>query len=226
MPPALPASLHRPARRRPRALALAAALALGVCAAGAAHALTVEVSAPYERDGRLLVATSLRDPFDARVAHSLQGGLPITVSVRAELWQRRNGWFDRQESGYDAVLRVGYETLKDRYRMERSGAPTAYFASLDSLARFVTRPWSVPVATLDRLQRGRSYYVTVHATLKPMTLEDAAEVEGWLAGDPDDGSTGFGFLAGLPRALFEAARGLAGFGDRQARAVSGPYTRR
>jgi hypothetical protein len=32
-------------------------------------------------------------------------------------------------------------------------------------------------------------------------------------------------LAGLPRALFEAARGVAGFGDRQARAVSRNFSR-
>ena len=205
---------------------LAAVVALALWPA-AARALGVRVSPPFERDGRVHVTTALVDPFDSRVAQSLQSGMPITLSVRAELWRRRSGWFDRQESSFGAVLRIGYETLHDRYRVERTGALTEYFGTLDSLARFVTRPWSIPLALSTRVRGSASYYATVQAILRPLTLEDAAEVEGWLAGsDSDRPTAGFGLLAGLPRALFEAARGMAGFGDRQARAVSEDYSRR
>ena len=50
-----------------------------------------------------------------------------------------------------------------------------------------------------------SYYVVVSATLKPLSVEDAAEVEGWLSGEVEGGREApFGLLTGLPHSLFDA----------------------
>jgi hypothetical protein len=63
--------------------------------------------------------------------------------------------------------------------------------------------------------------VVVYATLKPLSVEDVAEVEGWLSGEVKTRSgAGLGVIAELPRSLFDAVRNFAGFGDRRARAVS------
>ena len=73
-------------------------------------------------------------------------------------------------------------------------------------------------ATLD--PRGR-YFVAVSATIKPLSVEDLREGEGWLSGEVESNRReGFGVLTALPRSVFDAVRNFAGFGDDRARAVS------
>jgi hypothetical protein len=70
----------------------------------------------------------------------------------------------------------------------------------------------------------RRYYVVVSATLRPLSVEDAAEVEGWLSGEVGGGRRApFGLLTGLPRSLFDTARNFAGFGDEHARAITNDF---
>ena len=60
--------------------------------------------------------------------------------------------------------------------------------------------------------------------MRPLTVEDLAEVEGWLSGEvKDKRHAGFGVIAEIPRSLFDAVRNVAGFGDQRARAVSGDF---
>jgi hypothetical protein len=65
----------------------------------------------------------------------------------------------------------------------------------------------------------------VTASLRPLDVEDAEEVEGWLSGEVRDrDESGLRVLTGLPRSLFEAARNFAGFGDRHVRRISPTFT--
>ena len=50
---------------------------------------------PREHAGYVYTDVRLHDPFEHRVRESLERGMPATLSVRAELWRRRHGWFDR-----------------------------------------------------------------------------------------------------------------------------------
>src|SRR5687768_1568229 len=94
----------------------------GALLAGApAEALEVRLSFPRERDGYLYVDAAVRESFGQRVGESLQRGMPATLELRAELWRRRNGWFDRLESGFEARVRIQFEAWNDRYRIERTG---------------------------------------------------------------------------------------------------------
>ena len=62
------------------------------------------------------------------------------------------------------------------------------------------------------------------ATLRPLTVEDAQEVEGWLSGEVEQNShSGFGVVTSLPRSIFDAVRNFAGFGDEKARALSDDF---
>jgi hypothetical protein len=66
--------------------------------------------------------------------------------------------------------------------------------------------------------------VIVSATLKPLSVEDVEEVEGWLSGEVETKRrAGFGVITELPRALFDAVRNFAGFGDHRAREQTPPF---
>jgi hypothetical protein len=206
------------------AVALLAGLLL---AAAPARALDLAVQPPREQDGWLWVDARLADLFSPRVETSLARGMPATLLLHAELWRQRAGWFDRLESAFDAELRLRYDFRIEAYRLERDGARTLVCASLDSVRTALSRPLPLPVSRLALLTSPARYYVVVSATLKPLSLEDAREVEGWLSGEVE-GSQGepWELVAGLPISLFDAARNFAGFGDEHARAATESFTSR
>lgn len=183
--------------------------------------MEMAVDVPRERGGYVYCDVRLSEPFEPRVRESLARGMPATLSVRAELWRRRRGWFDRLESSYEAAVRIRYEVWSERFRLERAGADPELVPSLDAAEAILRRPWALPVARIGALQPRGSYYVVVSAVLKPLSVEDVKEVEGWLSGEVESQRrAGLGVVTELPRALFDAVRNFAGFGDRRVRASS------
>jgi hypothetical protein len=206
--------------------ALLAALLAGLllaCAAPA-RAFDLAVQPPRERDGWVWVDARLGGLFAPRVASSLARGMPATLRLHAELWRQRAGWFDRLESAFDAELRLRYDFRADAYRLERDGARPLVLAGLDSVRTALSRPLPLPVGRAALLADGSRYYVVVSATLKPLSVEDARQVEGWLSGEVEGSQDEpWGGLAGLPLSLFDAARNFAGFGDEHARVTTEPF---
>ena len=216
MSPALPTH----ARRLPRVAAcLACALALGQ--AVPARALDLMIARPSERDGRVVVEARPSEVLNSRIRESLARGMPATLMLHAELWRDRRGWFDRLESSADALVRIRYEVWSDTYLLERFGADPIMVGSVDSVATVLQRPWVMAVGRVGDLTAGSRYYVVLTATLRPLTVEDLEEVEGWLSGEVGSGrKSGFGVVTEIPRSVFDAVRNVSGFGDQKARATS------
>jgi len=204
-----------------------AAWVAGVLAlwAGPARALDLVLAPPRERDGRVVIEARPAHAVSSRVAESLARGMPATLQLRAELWRDRRGWFDRLERSAEAAVRIRYEVWSDAYLIERMGAEPIVVGSVDSVASVLERPWVLPVGRLEDLTPGSRYYVVLTATLRPLTVEDLEEVEGWLSGEVGNGrKSGFGVVTEIPRSIFDAVRNVAGFGDQKARAMSEPFT--
>lgn len=217
MTPPLPA-VHRSLRAPVRAGVLTACALL---AAGPLPAMDLSAARPRERSGHVFMDVHVADPFESRVRESLGRGMPVNLHLRAELWRRRNGWFDRLESSTLASVRIRYEVWSEQYRIDRPGADPVRVATLDSVVTLLSRPWSLRVGRVGRLHPQARYYVVIEAVLKPLSVEDIQEVEGWLSGEVrSKGQAGLGVVTELPRALFDAVRNFAGFGDRRSRAVS------
>ena len=198
--------------------------AMLVLVGGVAHALDLVLAPPHERDGYVYASLEMSEPLEARVRESLARGMPATLVVQAELWRRRNGWFDRHEGSTEARVRIRYEAWSELYRIEYPGNVVYRVAGIDSAAQFLSRPWSLPVARVGRMRPGVRYYLVVSAVLKPLSVEDVQEVEGWVRGEVrSQGQAGFGVVTELPRALFDTIRNFAGFGDRRTRAVSSEF---
>jgi hypothetical protein len=191
---------------------------------GTSSALDLASGKPREREGLLIVEARLGDVFEARVAESLARGMPATLQVHAELWRRRRAWFDKLESSADASVRIRYDVWTDRYLLERFGTDPIVVDSIDSAATVLSRPWILTVGRVGQLSATGNYYVALSATLRPLTVEDLAEVEGWLSGEvKDKRRSGFGVIAEIPLSLFDAVRNVAGFGDERARATSDDF---
>ena len=207
---------------------MAAVCVLAVLAGSAPTVLALDLAlgAPRARDGYVWVDVRLEDPLAPRIAQSLTRGMPATLELHAELWRRRAGWFHHFQSSFDASVRMRYEVWNESFRLERAGDAPLVVGSLDSLRAVLMRPIALPVERIPALQAGRRYYVVVSATLRPLTVEDIQEVEGWLGGEVDEQRhSGFGVITALPRSVFDAVRNFAGFGDQKARAISPDVTR-
>jgi len=189
--------------------------------AALAWALDADLGRPRENAGYVYVDLGLDELFPPRVEESLERGMPATLQLHVELWRHRSAWFDRLESTYESRLKIRYDVWNDQYRLEREGQPTLGLATLDSVRAMLSRPLSLPVARVGVLDPDARYYLSVSVTLKPLTVEDLEEGEGWLSGEVQSKrASGLGVVTALPRALFDAVRNFAGFGDQRARATS------
>jgi len=225
------AAAARPGAGSPRAagaLARAAAFALALLAflGPPAEALRLTSIRPTRDAGqRLWVELQLEEVIEKRVAESLSRGMPATLTLRVELWRRRNGWFDRLERTAESAARLRRDVSAETWRLERLGLQPVVVPTLDALRTVLERNMVLPVGSLERIAPEAPCYVVVSASLKPLNLEDVEEVEGWLSGEVrSKRSSGFGFLTGIPRSLFDAARNFAGFGDERARLISADFT--
>lgn len=218
MPPTLPF----PAKLR-RACA---AVLLLVSTAAVARAFEFSSVVPSRDDvGRLWITVRMNDPLEDRVEKSLRRGMPATLSLHAELWRKRSGWFDRMERAFDATVRLRYEVGDDSWTLERGGSPPVISRSLDSLEAALTNPMALPIARIDRAAPDARYYVVVTGTVQPLNVQDVAEVEGWLSGEVQaPGGGGFGIFTQLPSSVFDAVRNFAGFGDSRARMITPEFT--
>ena len=199
-------------------------IALALLAVATASALEVEVLSIREQGGHVWSDVRLSDLFPARVAESLSRGMPATLRLHTELWRRRHAWFDRLETSFHAEVRVRYDVWSRAYQLERRGAPAVGVATLDSVEAALSRPIGLRVGRVGDLDPGGVYYVIVTATLKPLSVEDVEEMEGWLSGEvKTTGGKGFGVITELPRSVFDAVRNFMGFGDQKARAISDDF---
>lgn len=203
-------------------LPLAAVLALGWLALPApALALDVELGPPRMEDGYVWADIRLEKVFSPRVEGSLARGMPATFQFHAELWRRRGAWFDKLESSFEASVKVRYEVWNKAYRLDQRDRPPISVSTLDSVAAIFSRPLGLPVARSGSLQDRSRYYLVVSVTLKPLSVEDIEEGEGWLSGEVETKrGAGFGIITAIPRAVFDAVRNFAGFGDQRGRAMS------
>jgi Domain of unknown function (DUF4390) len=218
----LPPRLPDFARLRP---AFAAACLVLLAAAPVRAIEFVSVEPTRDAGGRLGVVIRLEDPLEERVEQSLGRGMPATLLLNAELWRRRNGWFDRVERSIEATVRLRHDVWAGAWRLERPGVAAYSVQSVDSLEAALSRPIALTFPDTDRLSPSAAYFVVLSATVKPLSVEDAAEVEGWLSGEVrGQRRSGVGAITALPRSLFDAVRNIAGLGDTRARVVSAEFS--
>ena len=142
----LRATLRVPLACRP----LVPVLALVALSATAARAFQLTAIRPArDASGQLWVELKLEQAIEPRVANSLGRGMPATLTLHAELWRKRSGWFDRMERAVDATFRMRYDVWSDRWRLERPGGASTTVGTLDSLETALESTLALPVAPLE-----------------------------------------------------------------------------
>ena len=203
------------------ALWVAACLAIWV---SAARAIDIDPGTIDVRQGRVEVAVRVSDLFPPRVEESLVRGMPATLQVTAELWRHRTGWFDRLSGSFTGSVRIRYDVWSKSYLIDGAGMRARSVTTLDSVRTTLAPPFLLPLALRSKLQDKGRYYVVVSATLKPLSVEDVEEGEGWLSGEvADKRRSGIGVLTAVPRSVFDAVRNFAGLGDQRARAITDDF---
>lgn len=188
--------------------------------------------------GWVTARLELVDAFDADMRASLASGLPTTVRFTTELWQQRSRWFDRQVSSRIASFRIQWDPGERVFTLTYPGPPRYdAYESLDPLLAELSTQ-AVRVQARGDLEDRHRYFVTAEAAIRPLTLEEFRELDGWIGGRirgrGDADGKGSGAPAGPPTAEEAAGGGvaqtffgllvdLAGFGDVIHRARTDPF---
>ncbi len=244
-----PRGASRGARGRgPAALLLLLAGLLAGVAAAAAAPFEVLVAAPGDSlsagspagstagPGLIQHPESVYAPGDTLVAAfrltgalpsedtTLGEGIPATLTLVVDLWRARGGWWDSLVHTEPYLYRFRRDVWSGRYELLDPAGNAVVLRDREALRAYLERVHEVPLGVPAGFERGKHYYLTVRAALKPLDLEDLEAVNSWLSGDVTQGSGG-GIL-GFPKALAELARDLSGLGDRSALGRSRDFTPR
>src|SRR5512145_671919 len=65
--------------------------------------------------GFLYVEFELESPCEGMVEDAVRSGLPTTLNYTIEVWQHRNGWWDKLEGAYERRFRILRDLLNDLY---------------------------------------------------------------------------------------------------------------
>jgi 5-carboxymethyl-2-hydroxymuconate isomerase len=190
--------------------------------AAGANDLGLSVGPIEQENGAVVVSYRVENPWTPRLTETLRGGMPATVTFEVGVWKRRAFWFDKLVLAIQSEHRIFYDPWQHTFRV-RSGAvrgKSRILPTLDSLGAYLFAERRVALAAVETLEPEASYYVSVRATIRPLSAEDLDEVEDWLSGEvksPDTPEHGVrSYLRGL-------AVNISGLGDRTALAKSEPF---
>jgi hypothetical protein len=208
---------------RPRA-APTALLALCLTAATSAAGPSLRMATPEPRGETLRVKVAL-DGFlagDDELRESLSAGLPVTVFLRWRLLESRDNWWDRELTAGLVSERIYCDLLEGSYTLfDARGRRAAVCADLAALADALAAPRTLLLPLPGPLPAGRRFVLELEARLEPVSDEELAALERWVAGD---GGGRSGLLGDLTGRSEELLRRMAGFGGRSASARSPRFT--
>jgi hypothetical protein len=199
--------------------AVALCFAMLFLATEGTHAAELTVSELGVVDSEVRVRLELRDPLDSRTRGAVASGLPITVRFTAELWRERRRWFDQHVATHVEAFRVRWDPRERVYTLGHPGPGRRIdsYERLDELLLDLSAH-EVFVHPRELLDERARYFVAVEVAVRPLTLEQFRELEGWIGGrisgsdDPSDPEAGEG-SEGVPGAVLGFLLDISGFGD-------------
>lgn len=165
--------------RAARAVALCAALLLARTAS-ADDELTVQRMRFSERDGQLVVTTSIGAIFDRAALERLRSGFPTTVVVRFYVFLAER---ELPVSIAVATHQVVYDLWEERYTLASHGPRGRRLRQLADRAQVVaaiTELDRFPIAPLERVSIGPHHVLAIVVELDPISEELSAEMRRWL----------------------------------------------
>jgi hypothetical protein len=171
-------------------------------------------------DGEVRARVRIVDLLDAGTRRAVASGLPVTVRVSVDLWRDRRRWFDEHVDARVSAYRLRWDPRERWYTLTHPGPARrvdTYERLDDLLADLEER--DIPVHPQGALDRGARYFAVIEVAVRPLTLEEFRDLDGWLggklrgAGDPGAAPDSAGSEEGLSGAVFGFLLDAAGFGD-------------
>jgi len=157
--------------------------------------------ATFVEDGKgLAVSVGFRDLLDQPMRERLRSGFATTVVMRIYLYEQSGG---APVAVAARTLRAVYDLWDEQFllRIEEPGRVTTRRLREDrQVVDQLTSLWRFPLARLDALPGGKSYFVAVIAEVNPMSEALLAEVRRWLRnpyGHRGSGSDFFGSFVSI-----------------------------
>lgn len=162
------------------AFAVCVALLLVSAAARADERVAYQPMRFAERDGQLVVSTSIGALFDRAAVAKLASGFPTTVVVRLYVYRK-----DRElpVSFVLASHRVVYDLWEERYTLRSDGPRgqrTLHIADRDQVVAAISELDRFPIAPLERIDIGPHHFLAMVVELNPISEELLAEMRRWL----------------------------------------------
>jgi hypothetical protein len=170
--------------------------------------------------GDVVARIKLVEPLDVRTRSAVASGLPVTIRYSVDLWRDRRRWFDEHVDARVESFRIGWDPRERWYTLAYPGPGRrvdTYERLDDLLADLSIR--DVPVHPRGALDENSRYFAVVEVAIRPLTLEEFRELDGWIGGklgggaQPSD-APAEGSDEGVSGAVLNFLLDMAGFGDR------------
>lgn len=143
--------------------------------------------------------------FDDRaLANAVHEGLPLRISVSAELWADR--FFDSEEGREEWKASVVFDPVTLAYDVQVGDRPPSRLRTMQQVRDHLQRAF---ILNLRPRRAGRYYYLAT-VEMATLSLSDLEELRRWLSGDlgPEADGTSDGAVTRGVRRLFVRALGL------------------
>lgn len=123
------------------------------------------------RDDLLLYLT-VKDAFPSDIEETIESGVPATFSFLINLYRVRGLWLDKEITEIVATHTIKYDSLKKEYAVTRSWDDNRpqVVKSFEEAKKLMTEIDSLPIVSLDELEKGKQYQIRAKAKLSKLTL--------------------------------------------------------
>ena len=139
-------------------------------AALAQEARLTDVIVTNTRDD-LLIYLTVEGAFTPEMETAVKSGVSATFSFIVNLYRNRNWWLDKKIAAQTITHTIKYDTLKKKYRIQRSWEAEPYITqSFSEAQKLMTEVDSLAMVPLAKLQKGTAYQIQAKAALSKRTL--------------------------------------------------------
>ena len=134
------------------------------------------------QDGSLVVSFEIRDFITKDLLEGLRKGMTAAVEFQVQLWRSHRGWMDRLVVEEAIRMRIVYDNWGRCYIVS-TREDEALNMNETNLIRFCSEMQNYKLASLEKLDVDKPYYIGVRAVLKPLSIENIQEIKRWLTGE-------------------------------------------
>lgn len=169
------------------------------------------VSVNIRMDHSLIVDIGVRNIFTQKIIEGLKSGLTSRVEYTVELWWERPRWFNQLMESRKFGAVINYDIWREHYKIKDLYGELHTVSDFNELRKKVCKQKRITEFSKERLIPGKTYYIVVRFSLKPIVIENINELGGYLSGEVKKAKEN---KKTLFLHIVNQAKNLAGLGER------------